>query len=404
MNKITKKDMLAYFELDNIKKSELYFVIFIIALSIFLMRLPTGFEKAIDNNLKPVKAKVIDVDNSKTHKIGLIRTGVQYLEVEVLNGKFKGEKIDYINNFTGKLELDKYYEIGDKVFSVLNTKDNEILSVQVIDRYRLNYEIILLGIFVAILVLYAGFTGLKSIVSFFFTAIIIWKVLLPAYLKGYEPLMMSLLITAVLTFVIIFLVAGFSKRALVAFLGAISGVLLTCIFSIFFGSLFKIPGEIKPFSESLLYAGFPSLKLTSIFLSGIFISSSGAVMDIAMDISTSMWEIKEKKPNIGFLELIFSGFKVGRAVTGTMTTTLLLAYSGGFSTLLMVFIVQGVPLANIFNIQYVAGEILHTVVGSFGLVIVAPITAIIGASFYLLEPSKKLAKIKFLINNRLYER
>jgi uncharacterized membrane protein len=65
-----------------------------------------------------------------------------------------------------------------------------------------------------------------------------------------------------------------------------------------------------------------------------------------------------------------------------MTTTLLLAYSGGYIALLMVFMAQGVPVANLLNLNYVAAEILHTLVGSFGLVTVAPFTALTGAFIY----------------------
>ena len=101
-------------------------------------------------------------------------------------------------------------------------------------------------------------------------------------------------------------------------------------------------------------------------------------MDIAMDISASQQEIVENHPEIHSKKLIISGFKVGRAVVGTMTTTLLLAYSGGYTAMLMVFMAQGTPVINIFNISYVSAEILHTLVGSFGLVMVAPFTAIIG--------------------------
>lgn len=61
---------------------------------------------------------------------------------------------------------------------------------------------------------------------------------------------------------------------------------------------------------------------------------------------------------------------------GTMTTTLLLAYSGGYIALLMVFMAQGTPLEHIFNYKYVSAEMIHTVIGSFGLVTVAPFTAI----------------------------
>jgi uncharacterized membrane protein len=158
-----------------------------------------------------------------------------------------------------------------------------------------------------------------------------------------------------------------------------SGVAVTCIMAILFGTLFNIHGAIKPFSETLLYSGYNYLNLTEIFLAGIFISSSGAVMDIAMDISASQAEVYQANKGISRKELRRSGFEVGKAVVGTMTTTLLLAYSGGFSALLMVFIAQGTPMINILNLNYVSGEILHTLVGSFGWVLVAPFTAIIGS-------------------------
>ncbi len=73
---------------------------------------------------------------------------------------------------------------------------------------------------------------------------------------------------------------------------------------------------------------------------------------------------------------------VGRNVLGTMTTTLLLAYTGGYMAQLMVFIAQGTPIVNILNLKFISAEILHTIVGSFGLVTVAPLTAV--ASGWLL--------------------
>ena len=61
---------------------------------------------------------------------------------------------------------------------------------------------------------------------------------------------------------------------------------------------------------------------------------------------------------------------------GSTTTTLLLAHSGSYIALLMVFMAQGTPVALMLNYKYVAAEIVHTIVGSFGLVAVAPLTAI----------------------------
>jgi uncharacterized membrane protein len=264
----------------------------------------------------------------------------------------------------------------------LDRDKNEIVSVNLIDHYRIHLELILFGLFCLLLVGYAGWTGLKSLVSFVFTAVMIWKALLPLFLLGWNPVLISLAIVTVLSGVIIFLVGGLERKGLVAFLGALSGIALTCVFSLTFGAGFNIHGAVKPFSETLLYSGFPHLNLARIFLAGVFLASSGAVMDIAMDISASMKEVHDKHPQIGVIDLIKSGFNVGRAVIGTMTTTLLLAYSGGYMTMLMVFLAQGTPMVNVFNLNYVASEILHTLVGSFGLVLVAPLTAVIGGFMY----------------------
>lgn len=140
--------ILYYFEFKNIKKIELFFVLAVIIICILLFIMPTGFEGAVNKNLKPVKAEVISVNNSMLHVIGLIKTGGQYMTIKIKKGKFKGEKLEAVNNFFGKLELDKVYKKGDNVFVVLNVEGNEIKSFQVIDKYRINYEIILVVIFI----------------------------------------------------------------------------------------------------------------------------------------------------------------------------------------------------------------------------------------------------------------
>ena len=143
-----------------------------------------------------------------------------------------------------------------------------------------------------------------------------------------------------------------------------------------FTDLFKINGAVMPDSESLLYSGFQHLDLTAIFMSSIFIGAAGAMIDLSVDITSAVHEVVEKKPDISWREAFGSGMNVGRAAMGTMTTTLLLAYSGGYITLLMVFMAQGTPVDHILNYKYVSAEILDTVVGSFGLVTVAPFTAL----------------------------
>ncbi len=163
--------------------------------------------------------------------------------------------------------------------------------------------------------------------------------------------------------------------------------------ALWFSEGFSLHGSVKAYAETLFYSGYPHLNLTRIFLATVFLGSSGtriflgtvflgssgAVMDLAMDVAASMAEVAAHDPDAGFWRLFTSGLRVGRVVVGTMTTTLLLAYSGGSMALLMVFMAQGVPMANVFNMNHVAAEVLNTLVGSFGLVLVAPFTALAGA-------------------------
>lgn len=342
-----------------------------------LIAIPTGYEDAvIYQGTDRCKAKVLKTDESTVIDSGLIRSGEQTCIVKLLGGRFKGQETEAYNLLSGSLESDKIFAVGDVAQVVISYQKDAILSVNMIDHYRLDKELILMVIFSVVLVIFAKGIGMRSLLSFAISVLAIWKILVPFCLNGANPIATGLGVVTVLTCVIISLVYGYDRRFLAATAGVLLGVLTTCILGIIFTDAFKIHGAVMAYSESLLYAGFEHLNLTQIFMASIFIGASGAIMDIAVDITSAVNEVVEKKPQIGVKEAIMSGINVGRAAMGTMTTTLLLAYSGGFMALLMVFMAQGTPIYNILNYKYVSSEILHTIVGSFGLVAVAPFTAL----------------------------
>ena len=359
-----------------------------LALIVLLLLAPTGFEGALQyQQADRCTALVTAVDDSAIIDTGLVRSGEQRCTLELLGGRFEGQTATGVNMLNGSLEQDKLFAPGDKAMVVVSYQGDEILSVTMTDHYRIGKEAILAGIFAVFLILFAGRTGLRAIASFVLTVLMLWKVLVPLYLNGWNPIFMGLLVTLVLTLLIIALVYGFDRRCFSAVSGAFLGVLVTCVLGILFTDLFQIHGAVMAYSESLLYAGYQDLNLTQIFMASIFIGSSGAVMDLSVDITSAVHEVVEKRPDISRWEAVRSGLNVGRAAMGTMTTTLLLAYSGGYIALLMVFMAQGTPIWNILNYKYVASEIVHTIVGSFGLVTVAPFTAL--TSGFLLAGRQK---------------
>jgi uncharacterized membrane protein len=325
---------------------------------------------------------ITEVDNSNVRTNLIIKTEAQVLTVRLLGGPHQGAQIAITNMLTGKLEFDEFYELGSVVLVEYDVMDGQPGNGVARGHYRLHWQFLLIGIFVALLVAIAGVTGLKAALSFVFAALVLWKLFFPLLLLGYSPIPTGLAVVALLTAVITLSVGGLNRRGIATFAGSMLGVLLTCGLALWFAQAFNLHGAIRPFAESLLYSGYYDLRLTEIFIASIFIASSGAVMDLAMDIAASMDEIKQSSPDIGVVEHIAAGLRVGRAVIGTMTTTLLLAYSSSHITMFLLFMAKGLPVENILNAPFVAAEILNILVGSFGLITVAPFTALVAGVLY----------------------
>jgi uncharacterized membrane protein len=378
-------------------KRDPVFVAATLLMTLILFFLPTGFSRVVVDGTASARARalVTKVDNSMIKIIGPVKEGEQQLEIKIISGKFRGRVFQSTNNLMGKMEVDKLFAPGDRVLVVLDlapaqkvdgagdgtslvSPSMEVAYANVIDHYRTDKTIFLVLLFFVMLVAVTGWVGVKTAAAFAFTGTVIVKALLPAMLLGWNPVLATLGITALLTAVIIFLVGGFTRKALVAFIGSISGVVLTSALAAFFTGWFHLHGAVRPFAESLLYSGYGHLDITGLFVSGIFLASSGAVMDLAMDIAAAMSEVKEHDPGISRGSLIASGLTVARYMTGTLTTTLLLAYSAEYTAMLMTFIAQGVPFENVVNMVFVSSEIVHTLAGCFGIVLVAPLTAVAG--------------------------
>ena len=349
---------------------------------LILLFLPTGFEGAlVYQEAERCTARVLSVDDSAIIDTGLVRSGEQRCQLELLDGMFQGQTVSGVNMLNGSLEQDKVFQPGDKALVVVSHDGDTITNVTMSDHYRLGWELVMAIGFAIFLILFAGPTGIRAIASFVLTVLTLWKVLVPLYLKGYNPIWIGLAITLFLTVLIIALVYGFDRRCWAAVSGSFLGILVTCVLGVLFTDLFQIHGAVMSYSESLLYSGYQDLNLTQIFMASIFIGASGAIMDLSVDITSAVYEVVEKRPDLTWWEATRSGMNVGRAAMGTMTTTLLFAYSGGYVALLMVFMAQGTPVENILNYKYVAAELIHTVIGSFGLVTVAPFTALCAGVF-----------------------
>lgn len=316
------------------------------------------------------RATVVEVDDSGLQTHGLIEFGTQRLKVRLADGSVK----EAHNELRAQMELDKKFAVGDTALVVLGA---EPLVAR--DHWRLGWALALFAAFAALLCAFGGWTGAKALFSFVFSCVAVWKLLVPLCLDGWNAAWTSFAVVTVLTAVIMYLVAGWTRKGFAAFLGAMLGVAASLALADAVAALMHVNGATMPFVQTLLYSGYVDLDLADVFVGATILASSGAVMDLAMDIAAGVGEVARHSPGLPRRELLKSGLRIGRSVVGTMTTTLLLAYSGGYLTLLMVFAAQGTHPLDFLNSTLVSAELVKTLVGSFGLVLVAPFTALVGA-------------------------
>lgn len=375
------------FSSENKKEWIFTCVILLLTICLAFIQAPQGLEKGESYTLP---AKVVNTDDSHLEKFGLVLSGSQLLQVKILSGAHKGKIYKANNELRGNMELDKQYKKGDILTVAItekNLSENSVLTAK--DYHRFPYLLILFLFFSLLLILFGAWTGVKALLSFVFSCFVIFKLIIPLALRGYDVNMISFGSVLLLTGVILLLVAGFTKKALAAFCGASSGILAGFIMAHTFTHLLHINGASMPFMQTLLYSGYEKLNMQDLFTGGLILAGSGAVMDLAMDIAASIDEIAYRNPHLGRKELFLSGLRIGRSVVGTMTTTLLLAYSGGYLTLLMMFTVQGTLFTDIMNNPLVAAEMVKTLIGSFSLVLVAPFTALASSMIFGKKQEKK---------------
>lgn len=374
------------------------FMVLILAAFILLLD-ATVSHSQVDEGQAEIICRVTDVDDSDMVISGVVMLGSQQLTGEIIGGRFDGQVIKFHNSLIGQYEYDQHYKVGDKVLVGARIENDVVTDAVAVDYVRQNYVIILFGVFAVMLLLYAGKIGLRAILSFAVSVLIIWYVLIPCLLSNYPAIPVTILTVLLLSAVIIFSVAGFSRKAFSAFFGSVSGIIIPVALAYIFGALMEVDGLAAPYAPTLMLRGYANLNMQDIFYCAILIGASGACMDIAMDVAASMEEVQIKKPDITRKELVKSGFNVGRSVIGTMATTLLLAYSGSYLMLMMLFKVSETSLVRLLNMKIFTIEVMRVLIGSMALLLVAPLTAFIAGYIFKASKKHRVVELPLVLNN-----
>jgi uncharacterized membrane protein len=202
------------------------------------------------------------------------------------------------------------------------------------------------------------------------------KFMIPFIIKGFNPIFVSAISCFIITVATLLIVSGINKKSFAAILGTLSGVFIAASIAYGAGTLARLSGLSSEEAIMLMYLPIDvELNLKGILFAGILIGTLGAVMDVSMSIASSMHEIKEVKPEIRTSELFKSGMNVGRDIMGTMTNTLILAYTGAAIPMIIIFVSYNTSFVEVLNLDIIATEIIRAFTGSIGIVLTIPITA-----------------------------
>jgi uncharacterized membrane protein len=351
--------------------------------------------EAVDPGTTPVqsfaKAKILEVTSDETWQSGKYTFRSQTWQIEILNGPEKGKRLELSQ--TDNLEaVNKWYKKDDiVVLAKINFDGNEEYSIS--DNYRVSALIWILLLFVAFAVAFSRIKGITSLLGLAFSIFILLKFLSPALLAGKNAIIYTILAAFVIAIVSIYLAHGLSKRTTVAILSTLITLLIAVIASYIFVDFARLFG-LGTEEAFYLQSGFAGqLNLKGLLLSGIIIGTLGVLDDVTTTQTATVDEISKANQSLGFKELYKRGASVGQEHIASLVNTLVLAYAGAAFPLFLLFIINNSqPLWVTLNSEFVAEEIVRTIVGSMALILAVPISTALAA--YLLKKDWKTLKFK----------
>lgn len=306
------------------------------------------------------------------------RVGDQELEIQILSGDHKDEIMTVTNYMSALFNVD--VQQGDRIIVRIMTDENGSYYASVF-----NYDrgIVLGGfllIFFILLATLGGKKGLGALAGLLLTLGCIWFILIPCLLRGVPAIPVTIAVSAVAAAAGLIFLNGYSKKTFCAVCGCVGGVLVSGIAAAVVGSLSPMNGFNMQEAENLiLYGADQGLKVSGLLVCGVLISALGAVMDVALGIASSVWEMKEQNPDASVGSLFRSGMQIGKDAMGTMANTLILAFAGSSLNMLILVQTYNIPFLQLINTDYIALEVVQSVAGSIGILLTVPLVAFISA-------------------------
>lgn len=354
----------------------LIYLLFVCVFAVFVFKLNQveKTELVVRTGQTFEKAEVTEILQDNLNSNGT-RVGEQKVRVKMLTGARKGEKLD-VTSSSGYL-FGAACTVGMKVVVMQSVAgETTIASVYSQDREWVIYIFALL--YLLALCVIGGRQGIKGCLGLIFTFFCVIFVYLPLVYLRFSPFWAAVFICFLTTLVTMYLIGGPTKKTCAATLGTLAGVVLAGLSAWCFSKASGISGYNVSDIETLMTLWNTNrIQVGGLLFSGLLISCLGAVMDVAMSISSAIDEIYKQNTSLTRKELFKAGMRVGRDMMGTDSNTLILAFAGSSVSTLLLDYAYDLPYQQIINSNNIGIAIMQGLAGSFGIVLSVPLTVLI---------------------------
>ena len=317
------------------------------------------------------------------------RVGDQELEIRILSGDHKDEIMTVTNYMSALFNVD--VDQGDRIIVRIMTDEEGSYYASVFNYDRGIVLGVFLLIFFALLAVLGGKKGVGALAGLLLTLGCIWFILIPCLIRGVPAVPVTIGVSAVAAAAGLIFLNGYSKKTLCAVCGCVGGVLAAGIAAAAVGTLSPMNGFNMQEAENLiLYGADKGLKISGLLVCGVLISALGAVIDVALGIASSVWEMREQNPDASAGSLFRSGMQIGKDAMGTMANTLILAFAGSSLNMLILVQTYDIPFLQLINTDSIALEVVQSVAGSFGILLTVPLVAFISARLMVHGRSRRV--------------
>ncbi|WXB94932.1 YibE/F family protein [Bacillus sp. FJAT-52991] len=319
--------------------------------------------KVIDTSVEDT-VKITDEHNNKDQLF------TQNITAVIQNGDEKGQTIYLTNKYSLSGVYDQAYQVGNELFVSIDKHTNEEakLTGDIINVKRDKYIVMIGWIFIFTLLIVGKKQGLFSIISFALNAVLL-SYALDVYVNSTDLSLLWIcgIIAILFTIISLLLVNGFNEKTYAAIITTLVGTFLSLVIT--YLAMWATSENGLHYEEMQ----FLTRPYYLVFMAGLFIGSLGAVMDVAITMSSSIFELYEKNPSISIKALKTSGMDIGRNIMGTITSILFFAYISGSIPVLILYLKNGVPLGFTLSMT-LSLEVARALAGGIGVVLTIPIS------------------------------